>query len=194
MRNTTTNIIFLCRLLRNITRIRIWKIILCPICFLFLQKVKAQTFPDSLFVDVSKVQSAELITKSVFYTTFQKNALPDKEINQLDISQKIPEAFEKRVPLEVTGKDVYIKFFATNSADTSVTFYFSPGMYCKKMELFQKPFADPKRMLIPAGNYASGFTQVTLQSKEKVVFVARLNYIMTTITTLSPAIVKKDFI
>jgi signal transduction histidine kinase len=194
MRNTTTNIFFLYRLLKNVLRNSTSKIVLCLICFLFLEKAKAQTFPDSLVVDVSKVQSAELITNAVFYTTFKKNALPDNAIDQLDISKKIPGEYEKRLPLEITGKDVYIKFFATNSADTSVTFYFSPGMYCKKMELFQKPFADPKRMLSPIGNYAGGFTEVTLKSKEKILLVARLNYIMTTITTLSPAIVKRDFI
>lgn len=194
MRKTTTNIIDLCRPLDNFFRDRIGKIVFCFACFLLHGKINAQPTPDSLLVDVSKVQSSEIIQRSVFYTTFKKNDLPDKEISKLNISTKVPVEFEKRIPLEITGKNIYIRFALYNSADTAVAFYFSPGSYCKQMDLFKRPLNESNHPLSPVGKFEQGFTGVTLQPKERALFVARLDYIMTTITTLSPAIVKKEFI
>ena len=194
MRKKTTNIIDLCRPLTNIFRDCIGKIIFCFVCFLFHGKINAQQTADSTLVDVSKVQSSEIIQHFVFYTTYKKNDLPDTEISKLNISTKIPVEFEKRIPLEITGKNIYIRFALYNGADTAVTFYFSPGSYCKKMDLFKRSLNEPDRPLSRVGKFEEGFTGLTLQPKERAQFVARLDYIMTTITTLSPAIVKKDFI
>jgi len=194
MNNKTTNIISRYWSLRHIILRKIWGITTWSICLFLPGKTFCQIPADSAIIDVSKVQSAEVISRSIFYTTYKKNALVDKEISHLNISQKIPTTFAQRIPLETIGKNIYLKFPLYNGSDTAIQVYFFPGLYCNKLQLFKQPFNNQQQALIPAGNYADGFVAITLQSKEKVFFFARLNYILTTITTLAPTIVKKDFI
>src|SRR5882724_3827941 len=129
MRNTTTNMISLCRSSRNNIRNNIWKLVICSVCFFLTGKVNGQFSTDSSVLDVSKVQSAETINQSVFYTTYKKNALTDKDIAKLNISQKIPASFEKRIPLKTIGENIYLKFPLYNGSDTTVQVYFFPGLY-----------------------------------------------------------------
>ncbi|MBS1599841.1 MAG: hypothetical protein JST75_16565 [Bacteroidetes bacterium] len=194
MRKATINIIDLCRPFQNIIRNKTRGIILCTVYLVLIGKTNGQSFADSAMIDVSKIQSSLTINKSVLYTTYKKNALPDKDITNLKFSNSVPAEFEKKIPMDITGKSIYIEFPLYNGGDTAITFFFTPGSYCREMDMFKRSLLDPKQPLSPVGNYLRGFTKITMQPKEKALFIAKLNYIMTTITSLSPAIVKKDFI
>ena len=193
MRKMTTNIIFLRRILCPIIRNETGKICCFLAGLLLVGNLHAQSFSDSSILDVAKVQASASV-KSVFYTTYQGEAPSAAKISQLNISEKIPAYFDKKIPIEKTGKDIYIKFPLYNSSDTAVSFYFSPGMYCKEMELFKKPLNENTQSFSPVGKYQSGFTKLTLAPREKALFVGKLDYIMTTITTMTPSVVKKDFL
>ncbi|PWT75832.1 MAG: hypothetical protein C5B59_07895 [Bacteroidetes bacterium] len=155
---------------------------------------KSQRLLASSIIDISKVQSADTIDQSLFYTTYKKNGLADKDLSTLAINQKIPTSFHERIPLATIGKSIYLQFPLYNGADSAIQVYFFPGLYCKKIELFRRPYADTYASFEPVSKYADGFAIITMQPGEKSLFVARLDYTMTTITTLAPVVVKKDFI
>ena len=193
MRKITTNIIFLCRIIYAIVQIDIGKMSFFLATLMLFGQLHAQPFPDSTLLDVAKVQ-ASAVVKSILYTTYQGKPLSAGELSQLNISEKIPVDYAKKIPIEKTGKDIYIKFALYNSADSAVSFYFSPGMYCKETELFKKPLNNSAQKFAPVGKYESGFLKLTLAPNEKALFIGKLDYIMTTITTLTPSVVKKDFL
>ncbi len=149
---------------------------------------------DSSVIDIATVKSDRRIDRSIFYTTYKKNAEADTIISKLDISQKIPEKYNERLPLPVIGQNIYLKFPLYNSADTAVQVYFFPGRYCKKLDLFKRSSDDPKQPFTVINNYSNGFATITLKPKEKAWFFASLNFVLTTINNLSPTIVNKNFL
>ena len=149
---------------------------------------------DTSVLDISKVSTIETISQSVFYTTYKKNSLPDSNISRLDISEKIPEGFRQKIPLPTVGKNIYLKFPLYNSADSPVKVFFFPGIYCKKMTLFKTSAGDPQKILLATENLPGSFASITLQPKEKALFYLKLDFILTTVNSLWPRIIKSDFI
>jgi len=160
----------------------------------------ANTGGDSSFLDVSTVQSVQQLGKYVHYTSVRKNSIADKDIATLDISNVIPIKFRGSIPTEIAGKTIYLKFPLYNSTDSVEELYFYPGLYCKNIQLFKSSTSDSAHKLIALQNPSpetvsqEGVAFITLGPKEKVLVFAKLEFILTAWSSLSPALVKKDFL
>jgi signal transduction histidine kinase len=178
--------------------------ILVRICvvtfFLVLQnQMNAQFRSDSSVLDVSKVKFFESINNSISYKVTDKKALPDDSIPYLDFSEKIPGSYEQKIPFELIGKPVYLKFYLYNSSDSNQDLYFFPGPFCDKIELFKASPGNIKYSFAPLKKYSSGITGsggfgfIRFSPHEKSIFFARLNYVRTTLSRLSPKLIQADF-
>jgi len=78
--------------------------------------------------------------------------------------------------------------------------YFYPGLYCKNIQLFKSSTSDSAHKLVALQNPSpetvsqEGVAFITLGPKEKVLVFAKLEFILTAWSSLSPALVKKDFL
>jgi len=178
-----------------------FRLVAIPVTFIFYSgHVLARQPEDSSFLDVSRVQSVQSLAKSAVFTSEKRNAIADSIIPNLDISKDIPAAFRVNIPVEIAGKTIYLKFPLYNSADTAMEIYFYPGLYCMNIQLFKMPFQQGRSLLIPVNSPAKenlaeeGVALIRLQPREKAVFYAKLDFILTVWSSLSPNIVKKDFL
>ncbi|HTQ28608.1 MAG TPA: sensor histidine kinase, partial [Puia sp.] len=98
------------------------------------------------------------------------------------------------------GKTIYLKFPLYNSTDSVEELYFYPGLYCKNIQLFKSSTSDSAHKLVALQNPSpetvsqEGVAFITLGPKEKVLVFAKLEFILTAWSSLSPALVKKDFL
>jgi signal transduction histidine kinase len=155
---------------------------------------------DSSFLDVSKISSVQLLGQSALFTSAKRNEVQDRDIPTLDISKQIPTSFRVTIPVEIAGKTIYVKFPLFNSSDSVQELYFYPGLYCKNIQIFKMSARDSLPALVSVsgpgieGIPQEGVAPIRVNPKEKAVYFAKLEFILTAWSSLSPTIVKKDFL
>ena len=180
------------------------KKILVKICiatvFLVLQnQTNAQLPADTSVLDVSKVKFVQLINQSISFKATDRKDLPDDSIPYLDFSEKILLSYEQKIPFDLIGRPVFLKFYLYNSSDSNQELYFFPGPFCEKIELFKASPENVKNSFAPLKNYSTdsnrsgGFALIRFSPHEKSLYFARLNYIRTTLSRLSPKLIQADF-
>jgi signal transduction histidine kinase len=174
---------------------RFWVLIL-----FFPVQLRAQEPRDSSYLEVSTVQSVQSLSKTALFISKKRNSLPDADITGLNFTEQIPVNFRVNIPVEIAGNTIYLRFPLANGSDTVQELYFYPGLYCKNIQLFKISSQDGSQSLVPVRNpppdnqLDEGVALVRLQPKEKSVFFAKLDFILTVWSSLSPNIVKKDFL
>jgi len=176
------------------------RIALCAVLLTAFRFVVAQTPADSIALDVSKIKTFESMDHSVLILSLKKKSILDKQIPDLIFSDRINSNFSQKVPFDLIGNCIILKFLLFNGADSTERFYFTPGQYFESMRLFkayadnvkesfavlQNPLLDTK---IPRG-----FEMISIGPKEKVWIFAKFNLLRTKSDYLSPKMVKEDFL
>jgi len=167
---------------------------------LLTRPAMAQSPTDTNILDLSKINSIQQLDHSLFYESFKDKSIPDDGISVLPFSQKIPTSYNQKIPFEMIGKTVFLKFYLFNGSDSAAKVFFTPGKFCESIKLFKSPPDNIKNNLIllndsNSGNISPpGFLLIRLGAKEKAIFFAKLNFARTTSDYLDPEIIKPDFL
>jgi signal transduction histidine kinase len=160
----------------------------------------AQSPPDSLLLDLSKVQNAQSIGKYCRFATYKRNSVAARDIPFLKISQKIPHGFDAKIPIHVVENSFFLQFWLANNATEEQAFYFFPGLYCHRITLYKSASEGPPGNIAAISNAAEdsttlpGYVFFTLKPGEKAQFFARLDFTQSTQSRLAPTIIRQDFV
>ena len=150
-------------------------------------------------IDLSKISFSIHLSGRAFFES-SDTTIADDSIPHLRFTQKILPEFTNRLPLEIAGKSLYLKFNIYNGSDSVCQSYFFPGFYFTSMKILksnnnaiQKGLSEISKNEADS-NGAAGFALLTLQPKENAVFFVRLYPLKSDIGFLSPQIINKAFI
>lgn len=91
--------------------------------------------------------------------------------------------------------DLYLKFVVTNQADSLIKFYFYPGIFFSKLELYRLNEAgDGVKLLQVYADETEGFKKIELLSNETAVFFAKLKFAKTNTRSLSPLLIRDYYL
>jgi signal transduction histidine kinase len=164
------------------------------------QPVLSQNKYDQEIPDISRIHTAVSLANSAGFVTFKRNSLEPRDIPNLKISQKITSELTEKLPLPFIEKTILLKFPVQNTSDSVVDFYFFPGIYCEKILLYKNTPDSPQAIpeLISEhtrdSQYFNGFIEAHLRPKERAVYYAQLDFILTTENKLTPFLIRSNFI
>ena len=171
-----------------------WGLLLLPF------PLSAQTERDSSFLDISTIETVAPLDQFASFTSFERNKLPDRDIANLKYSQKLPSSYTEKLPVRIVERNIYLRFSLYNSSDTANQVYFFPGLYCREIRLFrsspeniQGTLREVKNLPDDTGSI-TGYVLIRLGPKERAIFFAKTAFVLTTQNTLTPRIIRKEFI
>ena len=114
------------------------KIILLPVLFLLFMVSFAQDHSRGLVVTADSI---------FHFLNIEKNTFVYIDSNEHFLAEKIPDSkfsllsgyrFQNRIPKRLLSKSIYLKFSLKNNSSYNQQFLFYPGMYFKKITLYEK--------------------------------------------------------
>jgi signal transduction histidine kinase len=152
---------------------------------------------DTMIVDVAAIRYHKPVTKYSLFSSKPKHQVPDADIYKLPFKQNPG----NDVPGKLIEQDCFLQFFLTNSHDTAITVYFTPGYYCWNFILFKARLNDLSGSFtrlpdgfIPEEERSAGVKPVTLQPHETATYFCRFNFVRTNINSLTPRIIRQDYL
>jgi hypothetical protein len=177
-------------LIRKILR----KACLASLLIISVMTAEAQFPDDTTILDVSKVNSFQAINQALISGPFKKNEIPGGRIPDIRFFRKIPSGYGHKIPLDMIGKTVVLRFYLYNGADSIERFFFTAGLYCETIELFKASQDNIRLDYLVNNTGPAGFELIRLAPKEKALFFAKLNFVRTVSDILAPKIIKADFL
>ena len=152
-------------------------------------------------IEINNFRNLRSIDSLVKYELTTPGELADNEIPlKLRFPDFLPSKISARLPDNWVEKELYLKFTLLNDTDLARTISFYPGTYFTKIKLFRaKPGAIASSFQaikdsVPSDRNIDGYKLITLQPKEKTVIFARLRFLRSSQNTLSPLLMKPDYI
>jgi two-component system, NarL family, sensor histidine kinase DesK len=157
------------------------------------QQGDAQTF------DISAIQFSFSLSGYVFFER-PDTAIAEHNICGADFSQKFHSAFNKDLPFNVAGKNIYLKFATHNGSDSIVQAYFFPGSFFTEIKVFKsckglltKSFSGVEKAPFD-DNISSSLALLALRPRETAVFYIVLSPLKSHMSLFSPQIINKNFL
>lgn len=143
--------------------------------------------------DTVRINQYRLIKKlSGLSVWFQNSgrAINSNQISSLPYSDLVPDISPRSCQ-----KDIYLRFTVTNQADSLVKFYFHPGMYFSTLELYRlnQP-GDNVELLQVFSDETEGFKKMELESKQTIVYFAKLKFAKTNTRVLTPILIRDYYL
>ncbi len=92
---------------------------------------------------------------------------------------------------EHVQKDIYLKFTVVNKADTTIGFYFFPGIYFKEIQLYQ--LNESEKSVEQSGYYPdeiNGLKKIALASHQTATYFVKLKFTKTNAHTFTPVLIR----
>ena len=147
---------------------------------------------DSTLIDVAKIRLQQTFYKEIYYSISERGEIKDEDIPSLQFK---PIPFSKNnvgVPPAFIEKDLFLRFTAFNSADSTLSVYFMPARFCKDVRIFSaspgdihQSFRQIPESVVHSEEYA-GYKTLTLPAKDTIVFYARFNFMRANVNAFSP--------
>lgn len=182
--------------------------ILCVMMFVFLlgsnpligQTDSLPTPNDSTLIDVAKVRFQKILYQEVEFAASSHTAMKHDSIPFLPFK---PAPFSKNnisIPPAFIEKDIYLKFVAFNSGDTTQSFYFMPSRFCKNVRVFTASPGNITGTLqeIPIDSMRNdefaGYKILQIAPKDTLIFYTRFNFLRTNVNGFSPRITEPGYV
>jgi len=167
------------------------------LCFLSCLSI-AQVQVSKNAIDFSKIQYSLSLNGLAFFET-SDTVVAEDGIGKLRFSQKILQGFLPDIPFKVSGKNIYLKLFASNSTDSVAQVYFFPGVFFTDISVFKSGTNSQDKSLREIekirfdNNIASSLALLSLQPKETCTFYIMISPLRSRISMLSPLLLNKGF-
>ena len=152
--------------------------------------------PDT--IDAANIRFAKNMYRFVQVNVREKDSTIDAQLPTLNIVDSLPRVWRNRFPPSVIEKELFIKFYLSNSTDSVQTLFFYPGAYFNSIRIFEKAKTSNRYEEFPLDStpvkWRLGFRQFDIQPKDTGSFIVRLNVLRSTATLLYPVILQKDFV
>ena len=167
------------------------------LCIFFIAvPVRSQQKPPP--VDVARITLVDTINSAVCYYADSLRSTLSSEIAHLPYRAHIPRNIFRTASPRQVDKDWYLNFCLTNSADSSITVYFYPGIYFKKIDLFQfnqdHSGTTPSPLLLPDLPDSIGYRGIVVPPHSQQTFFARLRFVKADINNMDLRIVRDYYL
>jgi hypothetical protein len=88
---------------------------------------------DTSCFDISKISLSGSIAKQISLSYIDRHASLPEKYGSLAFDKPVPKGF---IPNELVTKEAVIRFHLCNHADTAVSLWFFPGLYCRNIQLY----------------------------------------------------------
>jgi signal transduction histidine kinase len=172
------------------------------VCFslLFLY-VQAQTVSpsreDSLagkYIDINKVKLVKSISRYVYTAYSDQKKLPLPAFySTLQFTPGVTHV--KTIPNDFVTKRAILRFNLCNSSDTSLSVYFFPGFYYRKIQLYrlrnERLEAIPRQL--PDDPDSIGYRLIPLGAHDSATIFAELGFVKTYVNTMRPRLITPEY-
>jgi hypothetical protein len=152
--------------------------------------------PDT--VDAGNIRFAKNMYRFVQVNVREKNSTTNEQLQSLEFSDSLPRIWRNRFPPSVIEKELFLRFYLSNSGDSTQKLFFYPGAYFNSITIFEKEKAANKYEQVSIDStppkWRLGFRQFDLAARDTAAFLVRLNVLRSTATLLYPIILQKDFV
>ena len=179
--------------------LRIFILFLGMFCSIMGSSVRAQSNPGRDTIKTSEIRFFRSIQRETGLFHDKEGSIDNPNPFDLSALKAVGTNYNKRIPSSFVGTPVYLQFTLQNDLDTTTTVYFLPGMYFEDIDLFRY---DPKsRQLEPVPEYPGKgiydpnvVSKLTLDPGETVTYVTKLEFIKTTINSITPTLSLEQFL
>src|SRR6516165_4852659 len=144
--------------------------------------------PDT--IDAANIRFSKNMYRFVQVSVREKNSVSDEQLSTLPITDSLPRGWRNRFPPSVIEKELFLKFYLSNSTDSFQKLFFYPGAYFNSIRIFEKGKAAGKYEEATVDStpvkWRLGFREFDLQPKDTASFLVRLNVLRSTATLLYP--------
>lgn len=146
---------------------------------------------DTIRIDQQKL-FVKLTRLALLYVDSTRSIVP-RQLDNIDFKDTINESF--KVSSRLVQKDLYLKFIVSNQADSTISFYFFPGVFYEIIELFQqkKPGADIEKVR-EFPDETTGYSKLKLQPGQAVAYFAKLKFVKTNTNNFNPVLIRDYFL
>ncbi|MEO5999876.1 MAG: 7TM diverse intracellular signaling domain-containing protein [Chitinophagaceae bacterium] len=146
---------------------------------------------DTIRIDTVKL-FAKLLKPAKWYLD-NTHSITVQQLPNLLFTDSIP------IPIKVSNKliqnDIYLKFIVTNSADSNVSFYFSPGIYFREIDIYRLHTIENKFEKLPDSLIEiEGVKTLELGPHQTNVFIAKLTFVKTNAHAFEPVLIRDYFL
>jgi signal transduction histidine kinase len=159
-------------------------------------KLAAQEKPP--VIDISKILLSDTIYNRCFYFEDSLHTVTPDQLPSLLFREKISKGIFKQLSAKQVEKDWYLQFCLQNTADSSVTVDFYPGIYLTRIDLFvyndSTKKIQPIPVLFPDVQDSAGYRKLILSPHSKSTYYAGLKFVKTNVNGMDVRIIKDYFL
>jgi signal transduction histidine kinase len=150
---------------------------------------RAQSIKGLDTVRIDKEKLFLNINKSSLLYKDDTHAITSSQFAKLDFKDTIPNRL--KITPDIVQKDIYLKFIVASQADTSIGFYFFPGIYYQSIKLYRLDSTGNTIEELPAyTNEVNGFKKILLGPHQATTFLAKLKFAKTNTNSFTPVLVR----
>ena len=163
-------------------------------CFTGLKNAAmAQLFPDSLVKEVTALRDSGSIQHDTFILIDSNGTQDIQHLNAQQFAPLSGYKFTRRSSGKLIVHPFYLRFACNNRSTEPVRFYFYPGMYYSRSDLYRRN-KDGTQELLSKKNNIDGFQFVQLAPGEQTVFTAALQYDHSGKSGVSPQLIRDTYL
>ncbi len=142
------------------------------------------------YIDVSKIGYVKYIHRLSEQTYISGKTELENKYSELNFSKSV--IHPGNIPPEFVDKFAILRFQLINSADTANRVWFFPGFFYWNVELFEDRAGELIEIpsITPEIKENLSYRQITVQPKDTMTIVARLQFVKTHINTLRPRLIQ----
>ncbi len=165
------------------------------LCCVFTNVSHAQPVNPADTVEVSAIKLSLKLRSSVLWYHHDVQSISPEQIASLPFRDTIPLAIRRKITASLVQQDVYLKFNVRNTDDTSITCYFLPGYFFRRIDLFKLSGGDSGAALIPdTSGDPMGYRKIIFAPKEISTIFAHLQFVKTSVNSLDPDLVRDYYL
>ncbi len=144
--------------------------------------------------DISHIGLVKYIGADVSSVYINKKESLATVFNQLKFTTGIK--YKGTIPPDMVPKKGILKFNICNSADTTVSVYFFPGLYFEKAVLYRQEKNEIKKLpdILPSYPDSIGYHLITLAPHDSTIIFAELSLVKTYIVTVRPRLIHPNYL
>ncbi|MEP6674942.1 MAG: 7TM diverse intracellular signaling domain-containing protein [Ferruginibacter sp.] len=170
------------------------KYFLLLFCFIsWRTPTKAQTVPDSLVEEISIMNDSSSLQKKLFILTDNSGR---SNINNLPAEDFIPLQVYRHNKSSLSAlilHPFYLRFTCSNNSDKPVSFYFYPGLFYSRSEIYRAT-ATGTPELIPKDETHGVFQLIRMNAGEKTQFTALLQSDRSGRNSINPQLINSEYL
>ena len=143
--------------------------------------------------DVSKITLAASITKQLTVSFVDRHIHLTEKYSSLVFSSTVPKGF---IPNNLVTKKAVIKFILCNAADTAISAWFFPGLYCKDIQLYRATGTQLSKIasVVPQIPDSISYRKIFVAPHDTVTIVAELDFVKTYLNTIRPRLIHPGYL